>query len=103
MNFKETLDKYIDIIDENRNKIVTGSLVILGVIALIIILVLSSDELSVKKEANVLLKNIEQREYSIALEHYNNYKNQFSESKMRRLNKSLSGKINQLLTESGDK
>ncbi|HSQ88248.1 UbiD family decarboxylase [Romboutsia sp.] len=103
MNFKEVFDKCIDFIDIHRKTIMVASLSILGLIILIITFIISSEELSVEKESNILLKNIEQRKYSIALEHYNDYQQEFSEAKMRRFNKSISKKINRLLLESGDK
>lgn len=103
MNFKEAFDKCVDFIDIHRKTIIVASLSILGLIILMIIFIISSDELSVEKESNILLKNIEQRKYSIALEHYNDYQQEFSEVKMQRFNKSISKKINRLLLESGDK
>ncbi|MGL5329943.1 MAG: UbiD family decarboxylase [Peptostreptococcaceae bacterium] len=103
MNFKEVFEKSIDFIDIHRKKIIIASLSILGCIFLGIILVISSDELSVEKEASELLQSIEQRKYSIALDYYNDKKIEFSTTKMSRFNKAISKKINKLLVESGDK
>lgn len=103
MNFSQVFDKLIDFIDSNRKSIVTISMSILGFILLIIVFFVSSDELSVGKESNILLKNIEERQYSRALDYYEVCEKQFSDEKMNRLNKSLSKKINKLLLDSGDK
>ena len=56
-----------------------------------------------QNKKNILLKNIEQRKYSIALENYQEWEKEFSTSKMNRLNKSVSKKINKLLLDSGDR
>ena len=103
MNLKEKFDECIDFIDSKKKAIITISLSILGFIVLIIIFLVSSDELSVSKESNILVKNIEQRKYSIALNNYEDWEKEFSRSKMNRLNKSVSKKINKLLLDSGDK
>nr|WP_303213053.1 UbiD family decarboxylase [uncultured Romboutsia sp.] len=103
MNLKEKFDECIDFIDSKKKAIITISLSILGFIVLIIIFLVSSEELSVSKESNILVKNIEQRKYSIALNNYEDWEKEFSRSKMNRLNKSVSKKINKLLLDSGDK
>lgn len=103
MNLKEKFDECIDFIDSKKKSIITVSLSILGCIVLIIIFLVSSDELSVSKESNILAKNIEERKYSIALDNYESWEKEFSQSKMNRLNKSVSKKINKLLLDSGDK
>ena len=90
MNLKEKFDEWIDFIDSKKKIIITTSLSILGFIVLIIIFLVSSDELSVSKESNILVKNIEQRKYSIALNNYEDWEKEFSRSKMNRLNKSVS-------------
>ena len=58
MNLKEKFDEWIDFIDSKKKIIITTSLSILGFIVLIIIFLVSSDELSVSKESNILVKNI---------------------------------------------
>lgn len=103
MNLKEKFDECIDFIDSKKKSIITVSLSILGFIVLIIIFLVSSDELSVSKESNILAKNIEERKYSIALDNYESWEKEFSQFKMNRLNKSVSKKINKLLLDSGDK
>ena len=103
MNFKESFDKCVDFIDIHKKIIIGSSLSMLGLIILMIMFLVSSDEFSIEKESNTLFKNIEQRKYSIALENYENYKSQFSEAKLKRFDKSISKKINKLLLESGDK
>ncbi len=103
MNLKESFNKGVDFIDKHKKTIIAASLSILGLIILMVIFFISGDEFSIEKESNTLLKNIEQRKYSIALENYDDYKDKFSEIKMKRFNKSISKKINKLLLESGDK
>ncbi|WP_286315872.1 UbiD family decarboxylase [Romboutsia ilealis] len=103
MNLKEKFDECIDFIDSKKKTIITVSLSILGFIVLIIIFLVSSDELSVSKESNILAKNIEERKYSIALDNYESWEKEFSKSKMNRFNKLVSKKINKLLLDSGDK
>ncbi|MGL6104762.1 UbiD family decarboxylase [Romboutsia sp.] len=103
MNFRELFDKLVDFIDSYRKSIITISISMLGFILLMIVFFVSSDELSVGNESNILLKNIEQRQYSIALDYYESCEKKFSDEKMKRLNKSLSNKINKLLLDSGDK
>lgn len=102
MNLKEKFDECIDFIDSKKKTIITISLLILGFIVLIIVFLVSSDELSVSKESNILVENIEDRKYSIALENYENWEKEFSEFKMSRFNKAVSKKINKLLLDSGD-
>lgn len=103
MNLKGKIDKWVDFIDSKKKTIITVSLSILGFIVLLIIFLVSSDELSVSKESNILVKNIEERKYSIALNNYENWEKEFSQSKMNRLNNLVSKKINKLLLDSGDK
>lgn len=102
MNLKEKLDELIDFIDSKKNVIVRALFSVLCAILLIIVFLVSSDELSVSKESNILVKNIEQRKYSIALSNYENWEEQFSKSKMNRFNRVVSKKINKLLLDSGD-
>lgn len=102
MNLKEKLEELIDFIDSKKNVIVRALFLVLCAILLIIVFLVSSDELSVSKESNILVKNIEQRKYSIALSNYENWEEQFSKSKMNRFNRVVSKKINKLLLDSGD-
>ncbi len=103
MNFKELFDKGIDFIDSKRKSIIKFSLSILGLILLTIVFFLSSEELSVGKESQVLLNHIEQGKYSLATGYYNDLKKSFKENKMERFNKSISKKIDKLLINKGDK
>ena len=102
MNLKENLDKLIDFIDSKKKIIVRALFLVLCTILLIIVFLVSSEELSVSRESNILVKNIEQRKYSIALSNYENWEEQFSKSKMNRFNRVVSKKINKLLLDSGD-
>lgn len=103
MNFRELFDNLVDFIDNYRKSIVTVLISILGLILLIIVFFISGEELSVGNESSILLKNIEQRQYSIAIEYYQSCEKNFSNAKMKRLNNSVSKKINKLLLDSGDK
>lgn len=102
MNLKEKFEEWIDFIDSKKKTIITISLSILGFIVLVIIFLVSSEELSVSKESNILVKNIEERKYSIALNNYENWEKEFSQSKMNRFNNLVSKKIDKLLLDSGD-
>lgn len=103
MYLKEVFSKFTDFIDDNRLNITKLLLSILASIALIIVLVISSDEMSVSKEVSDLVNNIESRKYQIAYDYYEDLKESLSQSKMNRLNKSLSKKINSLIISNGDK
>lgn len=103
MKFNELLDRFIDFIDRNRKSIIKFSLSVLGFVLLIAVFFISSDEMTVSKESNQLLKNIERRQYSIAIDYYKSLDRQFSDTKMKRFNNSVSKKINKLLLASGDK
>ena len=102
MNLKEKLEELIDFIDSKKKIIVRALFLVLCTILLIIVFLVSSEELSVSRESNILVKNIEQRKYSIALSNYENWEEQFSKSKMNRFNRVVSKKINKLLLDSGD-
>jgi len=103
MNLKEKIGEWVDFIDSNKKSIIKISLSILGFIVLTIVFLVSSNELSISKESNILVKNIEARKYSIALNNYEDWEKEFSKFKMNRFNKSVSKKINKLLLDSGDK
>lgn len=103
MGFKELFDKSVDFIDSKRKSIITISLVGLGIILLAIVFFVSSDELSVSKEANVMIQNIENRKYNIASNYYSDLEKDFSKSKMDRFNNAIAKKINRLLLVNGDK
>ncbi|RDY29460.1 UbiD family decarboxylase [Romboutsia weinsteinii] len=103
MGLKERFEKIVDLIDSHRKTIVTASLSILGLIFLMIIFFVSSDEFSVSKESSILLKHIESRKYGVALNYYEDLEKEFSPSKMERFDKNVSKKINKLMISSGDK
>lgn len=102
MNLGNIFYKIAYYLDEKRKIIITICLSILGFIVLGFVFFLSSDEFSISDESNILLKNIEQRRYSEAVENYDTWSKKFSESKMKRLNDSITAKLNQLLLENGD-
>ncbi|WP_304340056.1 UbiD family decarboxylase [Metaclostridioides mangenotii] len=102
MNLKELFEKAMDFIETHSKSIVRISLSILGLIALLIVLLLNNNP-GVRNEAATLVNNIENRQYSIALDYYDNLEKKFSKSKMNRFNKVVSKKINKLLITSGDK
>lgn len=103
MKLKEWFDKIIDYIDSNRGNITKLLLSILAFISLVVVFFVSSDEMSVGKEVEHLVKSIESRKYQIAYDYYQDIKNEFSPSKMERFNKSASKKINNVVINSGDK
>lgn len=102
MSLREIFDRFVDYVDEHRKNIITLCLSFLGFLILLIIFILSSDELSISDEASILLENIEKRNYSSALENYYKWESEFSESKMKRLNNALTAKINKLILDKGD-
>ena len=102
MNLGNIFYKIAYYLDEKRKIIITICLSILGFIVRGFVFFLSSDEFSISDESNILLKNIEQRRYSEAVENYDTWSKKFSESKMKRLNDSITAKLNQLLLENGD-
>lgn len=103
MKLRELLDKFADFIDNNRENITKFLLVILASISLMIVFFISSDEMSISKEVDHLVKNIESRKYQIAYDYYEGLKTNFSDSKMKRFNKSVSKKINSVIINNGDK
>lgn len=103
MSFKELFEKPVDFIDKHRKSIVRVSVSILGLILLMIVFFMSSNELSVGKETDNLVEYIEKRSYKQAMDYYKDIEKDFSDSKMKRFNKSVSKKIDRLLLNSGDK
>ena len=103
MKLRDLLDKFADFIDNNRENITKFLLVILASISLMIVFFISSDEMSISKEVDHLVKNIESRKYQIAYDYYEGLKTNFSDSKMKRFNKSVSKKINSVIINNGDK
>lgn len=103
MKLRELLDKFADFIDYNRKNITRYLLVILASISLIVVLFISSDEMSIGKEVNHLVNNIESRKYQNAYDYYEGLRSSFSGSKMKRFNKSASKKINSVIINNGDK
>lgn len=102
MNLREVFEKFLDLIEQHEKKIVGICLSSLGMLVLLIVFFLSSDEMSVSDEALILFNNIEKRNYAVALENYQNWEKDFSESKMNRLDKSVTEKLNKLLLQRGD-
>ena len=103
MDLKQLFDKGIDFIDSKRKSIIKFSLSIIGLILLMILLFLSSDELTIGKESEDLLNYIDNTQYQRAISYYDSLEKKFSESKMRRFDKSISKKIDKLLLTKGDK
>lgn len=102
MDFKTFYDKAVDLIYDNRQKIVKVSLTALSVILLMIVLYFSSDNLSVNKEVEDLVTHIENRNYDEAENYYDDLLKKFSDSKMDRFNKKASKKLSSLLMNSAD-
>ena len=102
MYIKEKIDIYKEFINENKSRVIKIAIISISAIILLTIFILSGERFSVKKEANIIIDNIEKRDYVIAVENYEKYEKNFSNSKMKKLNKDLSIKINTLLLDIGD-
>ncbi len=85
MDLKQLFDKGIDFIDSKRKSIIKFSLSIIGLILLMILLFLSSDELTIGKESEDLLNYIDNTQYQRAISYYDSLEKKFSESKMRKI------------------
>lgn len=95
--------KIVEFIDRNNKIIIKSSLTVLGIILLGIFIMFTADSFSVSSESNELVGYIEKRNYSEAISYYDKIKEEFSNTKMNRLSKSLSKKVNKILITYGDK
>ena len=102
MDFKIFYDKAVNLIYDNRQKIVKVCLTALSVLLLMIVLYFSSDNLNVNKEVEDLVTYIENRNYGEAEDYYDDLLKKFSDSKMDRFNKKASKKLSSLLMNSAD-
>lgn len=102
MNFKEFYDKVINLIYDNRRNILGISFSALALLLLLIVLYFSSNNFNINNEVNTLVSYIEDRQYTIAEDYYDNVEKEFSDSKMNRFNKKVSNKLSTLLINKGD-
>ena len=100
---KVFFENIVEFIDRNNKIIIKISLTILGIILLAIFIMFTADNFSVGSETNKLIGYIEKRNYSESISYYKKLEGQFSQSKIDRLNKSLSKKVNKILITYGDK
>ena len=102
MYIKEKIDICKDFINKNRSHIIKITIISVSTIILLKVFILSGEVFSIKKEANIIIENIEKRNYVVAIENYEKYEKEFSNSKMEKLNKDISKKISIFLLDLGD-
>lgn len=95
--------RIIEFIDRNNKIIIKSALTVLGIIFIGIFIMFTADSFSVSSESNKLVGYIEKRNYSEAISYYDKIKEEFSDTKMNRLSKNLSKKVNKILITYGDK
>ncbi|OSB11825.1 hypothetical protein B2H97_01615 [Paraclostridium bifermentans] len=100
---KGFFEKIVEFIDRNNKIIIKSALTVLGIILIGIFIMFTADNFSVGSESNKLVGYIEKRNYSEAISYYDKIKEEFSDTKMNRLSKSLSKKVNKILVTYGDK
>lgn len=100
---KGFFEKIIEFIDRNNKIIIKCALTVLGIIFISMFIMFTTDSFSVSSESNKLVGYIEKRNYSEAISYYDKIKAEFSDTKMNRLSKSLSKKVNKILITYGDK
>lgn len=102
MDFKAFYDKVINLIYDNRQNIVRLSFSALVLLLLIIVFYFSSDRFNINNEVNTLVTYIEERQYTMAENYYDDIEKEFSDSKMSKFNKKVSKKLSLLLINNGD-
>ncbi|WP_434794630.1 hypothetical protein TPDSL_17140 [Terrisporobacter petrolearius] len=102
MNFKAFYDKVVNLIYDNRRNIVRISFSALALLLLLIVLYFSSDNFNINNEVNTLITYIEDRQYTMAENYYDDVEKEFSDSKMGRFNKKVSKKLSALLINNAD-
>ncbi len=102
MNIKEIYDEFINLINDNKDKINRVLFVSSATIILSIVFYFSSDSFSINKEVNTLLAYIDDRQYASAENYYDDVEKEFSSSKMNRYNKKVSSKLSSLIINKGD-
>lgn len=102
MNFKEFHNKIVDLIYGSRQNIVRISFSSLALLLLLIVLYFSSDNFNINNEVDTLVTYIEDRQYTMAENYYDDVEKEFSDSKMSRFNKKISNKLSLLLINKGD-
>lgn len=102
MNFKEFYNKIINLIYDNRQNIVRISFSTLVLLLLFMVLYFSSNNFNINNEVDTLVTYIEDRQYSMAQNYYDDIEKEFSNSKMTRFNKKVSKELSSLLINEGD-
>lgn len=102
MRFKEFYDKIVDSIYDNRSNIVKASFLFLALLLLFTVFYFSSDKFNINSEVDTLVNYIEERQYSIAENYYDDIEKEFSDSKMNTFNNKVSKRLSSLLINSGD-
>lgn len=102
MNFKTLYDKVIDLIYDKRQNILRISFSALALLLLLIVLFFSGDNFNINNEVTTLVSYIEDRQYTMAENYYDDIEKEFSDSKMSRFNKKVSKKLSSLLINNGD-
>ncbi len=102
MSIKTFYDKIVDSIYNSRENIIRISLSSIGIIVLLMVFYLSSDKFNINSEVDNLLSYIENRQYSMAENYYDDIEKDFSASKMNRFNKKVSKKLSSLLMNKAD-
>ncbi|MEW9080539.1 UbiD family decarboxylase, partial [Terrisporobacter glycolicus] len=102
MNFRAFYDKIVNLIYDNRRNIVRISFSALALLLLLIVLYFSSDNFNINNEVNTLITYIEDRQYTMAENYYDDVEKKFSNSKMSRFNKKVSKKLSSLLINNAD-
>lgn len=103
MNFKEFYNKITDFIYDSRENIVRVSFLSLALLLLLIVFYFSSDNFNINNEVDTLVTYVEDRQYAMAENYYDDVEKEFSDSKMSRFNKKISKKLSLLLINKGDK
>ncbi len=83
MNFKAFYDKVVNLIYDNRRNIVGLSFSALALLLLVIVFYFSSDSFNINNEVNTLVTYIEERQYTMAENYYDDIEKEFSDSKMK--------------------
>ena len=102
MDFKAFYDKVVNLIYDNRRNIVRISFSALFMLILVIVLYFSSNKFDINNEVDTLVTYIEDRQYAMAENYYDDVEKEFSDSKMNKFNKKVSKKLSLLLINNGD-
>ncbi|MDR0879409.1 MAG: UbiD family decarboxylase [Clostridioides sp.] len=102
MEIKKIIDECMGYVERYSKIIVKFSLSALGVIVLVMVILLNKNT-GVRAESKLLLDNIENKQYSVAIDYYENIEKKLSGAKREKFNRTISTKINKFLIANGDK